>query len=108
MQLSDIGTILNAVPGLQGKVAYSAFPVGEAPELPFVTYLERSQEPFAADNAAYYVSSTVDIELYTEDRDEATEGLLETTLREASLIYLKTIDYLDSEQCYMIVYAVTI
>lgn len=108
MQLSDIGTILNAVPGLQGKVAYRAFPVGEAPELPFVTYLERSQEPFAADNAAYYVSSTVDIELYTEARDEATEGLLETALREASLIYLKNIDYLDSERCYMIVYTVSI
>ena len=81
MELSDIGSLMNAVPGLQGKVAYRAFPVGEAPSLPFVTYLERSQEPFAADNAAYYVSSSVDIELYTEIRDEATEGLLEAALR---------------------------
>ena len=53
MELSDIGSLVNAVPGLQGKVAYRAFPVGEAPSLPFVTYLERSQDPFAADNAAY-------------------------------------------------------
>ena len=108
MELSDIGSLVNAVPGLQGKVAYRAFPVGEAPALPFVTYLERSQEPFAADNAAYYVSSTVDIELYTEIRDETTEGLLEAALRDASLIWTKTIDYLDSERCFMIVYTVSI
>ena len=108
MELSDIGSIVNAVPGLQGKVAYRAFPVGKAPSLPFVTYLERSQDPFAADNAAYYVSSSVDIELYTEIRDAATEGLLEAALRDASLIWTKTIDYLDSERCYMIVYTVSI
>ena len=108
MELSDIGSLVNAVPGLQGKVAYRDFPEGEAPPLPFVTYLERSQEPFAADNAAYYVSSSVDIELYTEIRDEATEGLLEAALRDASLIWIKTIDYLDSERCYMIVYTVSI
>ena len=108
MELSDIGSLVNAVPGLHGKVAYRAFPEGEAPALPFVTYLERSQDPFAADNAAYYVSSSVDIELYTEIRDEATEGLLEAALRNASLIWTKTIDYLDSERCYMIVYTVSI
>ena len=108
MQLSDIGSLVNAVPGWQGKVAYRAFPVGEAPSLPFVTYLESSQEPFAADNAAYYVSSTVDIELYTEIRDETTEGLLEAALRDASMIWTKTIDYLDSERCFMIVYTVGI
>ena len=108
MQLSDIGSLVNAVPGLQGKVAYRSFPVGEAPSLPFVTYLERSQELFAADNAVYCVSSSVDIELYTEARDETTEGLLEAALRDASLIWTKTIDYLDSERCYMIVYTVSI
>ena len=108
MQLSDIGSLVNAVPGLQGKVAYRAFPEGKAPSLPFVTYLERSQDPFAADNAAYYVSSSVGIELYTEIRDAATEGLLEAALRDASLIWTKTIDYLDSERCYMIVYTVSI
>lgn len=108
MNLPDIGRLLNSVPGLQGKVAYRAFPVGNAPELPFVVYLERSQEPFAADNTAYYVSSSVDIELYTETRDAQTEGLLEAAMLDASLIWTKTIDYLDSEQCFIIVYTVSI
>ena len=108
MTLSDFDALLHSVHGMGGKVAYRAFPPGKAPPLPFITYLERSQELFAADNAVYCVSSSVDIELYTEARDETTEGLLEAALRDASLIWTKTIDYLDSERCYMIVYTVSI
>lgn len=108
MQLSDIGSLVNAVPGLQGKVAYRAFPVGKAPALPFAVYLERESSSFFADNQIYCQSVSVDIELYTEIRDETTEGLLEAALRDASLIWTKTIDYLDSERCFMIVYTVSI
>lgn len=108
MTLSDIGSLLDAVPGLRGKTAYRYFPVGEAPALPFAVYWDHTPETMYADDEAFYVYTPVDIELYTEARDTAMEGLLEAALREASLGWRKTIDYLDSERCYMIVYTVFI
>ena len=108
MTLSDIGGILEAIPGMTGKVAYNAFPDNEAPELPFIVYLERDSETFAADNRSYFLSCTVDIELYTEARAPAMERLAEDALTDAGIVYTKSIDYLDSERCYMTVYTVCI
>lgn len=108
MTLSDFDALLQSVPGMDGKVAYRAFPPGKAPPLPFITYLEGRPEGFQADNTVYFTAKNVDIELYTKCRDETLEGLLEKAMKGAGLVWGKDIDYLDSEQCYMIVYAVTI
>lgn len=108
MTLSDIGGILEAIPGMTGKVAYNAFPDNEAPELPFAVYLERESSSFYADNRVYCQSVSVDIELYTEVRAPAMEWRLEQALTDAGIVYTKSIDYLDSERCYMTVYTVCI
>ena len=109
MTLSDLHKLLSAVPGFGPKrVAYRAFPEGEAPELPYCTYIEQSYDVLYADNVAFYATGIVDIELYTNSREENTEGLLEAALREASLGWTKEIEYLDSEACFMIVYTVGI
>lgn len=108
MTLAQLATLLEGIPGFIGKVAYRAFPIGEAPDLPYVTFLERNSENFVADNSVFYPQTSVDIELYTECKDTVTESLVESALTDSELVWSKDEDYLDSEDCYMIVYNITI
>lgn len=108
MTLTELAEILTAIPGFAGRVSYYAFPEQEAPDLPFITYLETGSNNFAADNRVYYKGSQIDIELYTEHKDEATEGDVESALDAAELVWVKSDDYLEDENCWMIVYTITI
>lgn len=108
MTLKDLNTALNAIPGFDKKVAYRAFPVGKAPKLPFICYLCTNTDNFDADNGVWQVIQEVDIELYTAKKDEASEFAVETKLAECNLAWDKYEEYLDSENCYMITYTVTL
>lgn len=96
--------ILNSITGFNGKVAYRAFPVGEAPSLPFICYLLTSSDNFLADNTVYYQIQEYDIELYSHNKDEISESLIEQALNENGLIWSKSEDFIDSENCYQITY----
>lgn len=108
MTLEELTNLLLSIPGFSGKVAYYAFPLGSAPELPFIVYEETSSANIAADNKVYHKRKNLDIELYTEFKDTATENLVETALDSAEIVWSKTEDYLDSERCYMLTYSITI
>ena len=108
MTLQDLNTALNSIPGFDKKVAYRAFPVGKAPKLPFICYLCTNTNNFVADNFVYKVVQEVDIELYTAKKDEKSEQAIESMLNENSIVWEKYEDYLDSEDCYMISYTITI
>ena len=106
MTLNELSVLLRSVTGFSKKVAYRAFPVGKAPKLPFICYLCTNTNNFTADNYVYQVIQEVDIELYTEKKDEASEQAVEEKLNENGLVWEKYEDYLDSENCYMITYTV--
>jgi len=106
MQLEDLGTILEDV--LPGKVVYLAWPVGEAPPLPFICYAAIDSDNFAADNIVYFSRTSVQIELYTANKDLTTQGALESALTSAGVFWERSEDYIESEHCYEIVYEVTI
>lgn len=108
MRLPDLAILLSDIPGFYGKVAYRAFPEKEAPELPYITYLETDSDNMAADNSVYHKNTNVDVEMYTVDKSPETEDLVEEALNSADLYWEKTEDYLESEACYMIVYSITI
>lgn len=108
MTLQSLNAALNAIPGFNKKVAYRAFPVGKAPKLPFICYLCTNTNNFVADNFVYKVVQEVDIELYTAKKDEKSEQAIESMLNENSIVWEKYEDYLDSEDCYMISYTITI
>ena len=108
MTLKDLNTALNSIPGFDKKVAYRAFPVGKAPKLPFICYLCTNTDNFNADDEVYQVIQEVDIELYTAKKDEKSERAVETMLAENHLSWEKYEEYIDSENCYMITYTVTL
>lgn len=108
MSLNELATLLQSIPEFSGKVAYNEFPDGEAPEMPYIVYLEAGGNNFYADNTLVFRQTTVEIELYTALKDPPLEKALEYALSAAELIWTKDEDYLDSERCYMITYTVAI
>ena len=108
MTRAELKTALESITGFSKAVAYNAFPVGEAPALPFITFLQTGAETFAADGIVYNQNPNVAIELYTNAKDTTTESLVETALTTAKLYFTKDEQYLDDERCYMVVYQVTL
>lgn len=106
MTLEGIKTLLEGIDGFSEKVAYYAWPVGEAPELPFLCYVETAADNFAADNIPYFSALEIDVELYTKFKSEETEQLVEAALTDAGIFWTKSAEYLDDEQCWMITYSI--
>lgn len=104
MSLSELHTILNNV----FPTAYRSFPVGEAPALPFICYLETNTDNQFADNKVNHVIRGIDIELYTETKDPTSEALVETALNDNCIPWNKSEEYIEEEQCYEIIYSVEV
>lgn len=109
MTLEQLGNLLESVPGFSGRVAYRSFPVGEAPGLPFVCYLQTGVTIMFADNRAYCSTPTVDVELYTALKSPETEAQIEAAFATAGIVWTRDQDeWLNSERCLMIVYHLTL
>lgn len=108
MTLAEIYEMLNGIVGFEGKVAYRAFPVGKAPALPFICYLDISTDNFFADNKVYTIIQEVDIELYTKNKDFTSEALVESALESKNLTWNKYEEYISDESMYEVVYTVTV
>lgn len=109
MTLEQLGNLLESVPGFSGRVAYRSFPVGEAPGLPFVCYLQTGANTMPADDRIYYSTPTVDVELYTALKFPETETQIEAALATAGIVWTRDPDeWLSSERCFMIVYHLTL
>lgn len=83
-------------------VAYYAFPENEAPPLPFICYLYPSSDNFSADGRVYHKFNRVLIELYTKMKQPEYEDKVENAL--SSFFWNKEENYIESEQCFQIVY----
>ncbi len=103
MTLEQIQDILERT-GL--PVAYRAFPEGHAPPLPFICFVTPGTNNFAADDGVYHVINAVNVELYTEYKDPATEDRVEKAL--SSFYWEKDVEYIDSERCYQITYEIEV
>lgn len=106
--LDEIKEILESIEGFKDKVAYRAFPVNEAPKLPFICYLETGTDNFFADNTVYSSTRIIDIELYSKNRDIFNETLIEEKLRENHITWTKGIEYIEDEKCYEVIYTVEV
>ena len=104
----DFETDMVATVKFDKKVTYRAFPVGKAPKLPFICYVATQTNNFDADNKVFHVLQDVDIELYTKNKSEALENLVESKLNELNLVWDKYEEWLDSEECYEIIYSITL
>lgn len=106
MTLAELNTTLSAV--LPGRIVYNAWPVGEAPPLPYVCYYSTGSDNFAADNVVYDSNRPVRIELYTRSKDLTTEAAIEAALTGAGIYWTRDESYIDDEKVFLTIYEVTI
>ena len=103
MTLKELNELLETT-GL--PVAYREWPDEKAPPLPFICYLVVYSNNFGADNTVYYPINHIQIELYTELKDPVSEGKVEKAL--SSFYWEKTEEYINTEQCYQIIYEIEV
>lgn len=103
MELKQIKEMLEAT-GF--PVVYRAWPIDEAPPLPYICYLVVYSNNFGADDTVYWPINHLQIELYTELKDPESEGKIEMAL--SSLYWEKTETYIDTEGCYQILYEIEV
>lgn len=103
MMLEEVKTLLEST-GL--PVAYRSWPEKMAPPLPYICYLVAYSNNFGADGEVYHRIDRVQIELYTKLKDPQSEDKVEKAL--SSLFWEKTETYIDSEQCYEILYEIEV
>lgn len=108
MTLAELKNALASIRGFDKKVAYRAFPVGAAPELPFICYLDTSTDNFIADNEVYAVIHGVDVELYTQNKDQKSESLVEACLKDLGIVWQKYDEYIDDQSMYEVIYSFNI
>lgn len=106
MTLAELNTTLSAV--LPGRIVYNAWPVGEAPPLPYVCYYSTGSDNFAADNVVYDSNRPVRIELYTRSKDLTTEAAVEAALTGAGIYWSRDESYIADEKVFLTSYEVTI
>lgn len=108
MLLPTLFNKLNSIEGFTNKVAYRSFPVGNAPEPPFICYLETGSNNAFADNRVYKKINGIEIELYSENKDTLSEERIESVLDENMLPWEKDEDYIESERMLRVTYRLEI
>lgn len=99
MTYKEINTMIASV-GID--YAYDHFTDDTDHELPFICFLYSNSDDFAADNINYQRIRTLDIELYTENKDFELEETVETVLNNHGLVYARQESWIDSELMYMV------
>lgn len=85
-------------------VTYLSWQIGSVPALPYIVYYYPNSDDFIADNINYQKINALNVELYTKNKDFATESLVEAILSQNSLVYEKTETWLEDEEMFQILY----
>ena len=84
--------------------AYHHYAEGESTAPPFLLFLSTRENPFSADNVAYFSCKQLDIELYTDKKLPELEEQVEAVLAQHEIYYTKTELFIDSEELYEVLY----
>lgn len=103
MTLKDFGDLL-ATSGL--PVTYLAFPADDCPEMPFITFQEVGSNNFSADGKVFKRIRSMQVDLFTRNKDEAAEQALENALGDYFWNKIQTIE--DNEDCQRYTYEIDI
>lgn len=76
--------------------------------LPYLVYIVTDNLNIPADNKVWYTAPQIQLELYTNLKDETTEGTVEAILDAVPFFYTKAEGYLPDEQMYMVTYQFTL
>lgn len=110
MTLAELKTALEGVNNgaFVGKVAYRAFPINAAPDLPFICFYEVDTNNFLADSVVYKKITNVSIEFYSNQKDLTSEAAIESMLDSNLLVWDKAEYYIDNEDMLQVVYDIEI
>lgn len=108
MTLAELYTALKSINGFNEKVAYRAFTEDEAPALPFIVYYVDQSNNILADNKVYKARQQVTVELYSVNKDVASEALVEAMLNNHDVPWEKYEAYVEDEHMYQLSYEITI
>lgn len=94
--------------GAEGNYVYYQYPVGLAPEPPYLIYYISSRDDFRADNSNYVKLGNLIVELYTNKKDPVMESLAEAWFE--SQEYAPDIEeqYIDSESMHEVIYSMEV
>ena len=106
MAANNLDTAIDAT-GIAHKDADRWTP-DKPPAPPYILYFPTGTANFAADNVVYMPITNYDIELYSNERDPASEALIEAALTNAGIFYDKVYDWIQSEELHRVIYSVTI
>lgn len=81
---------------------YSHF--SQTPAPPYVVYYFPAENDVMADNSNFVNKRQLFIELFTNTKDTASEGTIESTLKSKGLSWYKQTDFLNDEQLYQTTY----
>lgn len=99
MKLSDIKKILDK----SGyPAAYRFFKTKKEP--PYICYFIPDSRNINADDINYKGIKHLFIELYTADKNETAENIVENILNENEICFNKIETYIETEKIYMILY----
>ena len=84
--------------------AYYQFPEGTGQAPPFVVFFFSQTNDLYADETNYQRIVTLNVELYTSEKDFDTESNVEKILTNNNLTYYKEENYIDSEKMWQIAY----
>ncbi len=105
--VNSLEKLKTALEGLNIPIAYSHFKV--ATSTPYLVYYVDSQDGFYADNITFTKAKTINIELYTDKKDETLESSLETILNNNELPFeIISEIYIDDEELYEVLYQIEI
>ena len=85
-------------------LTYYQWPVGKAPEPPYILFYYPYRDDFPADDRNFGKSTALRIELYTDEKDFVAEAAVEGVLEEYGMVYGKTESYIDDEHMFEILY----
>lgn len=74
--------------------------------LPYLIYLVTENSEFSADNVNYHTDPVIQVELYTEIKNQTLEETVENVL--GGFFFTKDEGYLSDEQMYLVTYQLTL
>lgn len=105
MLITDIKTMLGQT-GL--PVTYYQWPEKQAPNLPYLVWYLPASDNFAADDKVYKHIEQLNVELYTENKDFATEQAVEAVLDANGMVWERQESYIDDELMYEVLYTMEV
>lgn len=102
----ELKELVKTLEKLEIPIAYNHFSTVQKP--PYLVYKVTSTNNFIADNKVYKKIRKVDLELYTENKNEELEQKLETILCENEMAFEMFETYIESEAVYQVIYEISI